>query len=708
MTGNLNLYTMIQITKFFRDLLIAFFIITVVGAFNISISQCDIFQDFETSFLQDWSILNGTVSLSQNASVSGISSIKMSGVGYYSSIISNQDTFGYGSYSVWFMETGPFTDAYFRFHYQNSSNFYQLAMMPQNTDNPKLKLVKVVNGNTTTLAQIAPIFGTNQWFKMAVDRYDNGDINVFINDSLQISVNDTTLMTPSSIVFMAWDYTTYMDDFCYKIYPDTSSVNNAINLGNDIIACEGDSIQINAGNSLLNYVWNNGLAFGNILNVTTSGSYFVQAIDFGGTIYSDTIIVTFFPNPFIDLGNDTTICPNDTVIISSGSTGYNYIWSTTETTESITVMPSVSSNFILVAESNGCYSSDVIAVNVIDSISASLINDTLLCDGNYIVLYPSGSNNSYVWSTDQSSDSIIVNSTGMYSVTATNMCGLTASDSVFVLVLQVPSVNLGSNQDFCTGDSVSLSCNVPYSDYLWSTAETTQSIYVNSTGYYFVIVSNICGTASDVVFVNEINPPVLNLADTSICYGDTAYLNSFNSGCNFIWSTGDTSQVISVSPSSSQIYSVSVSNSGCSVVDSVMVNILPSPNVEIGADTIICIKDTVILDAGNTGASYSWSTGSTNQSIEIYPISPELIWVEVSMFGCETTDTVFIDIFPDSVVQLGSDTAFCFGGTLAINAGNPGSTYQWSNGETSQQIIINNAGFYSVWVSNQCGESDEY
>ncbi|MCF8370794.1 MAG: hypothetical protein K9H64_04170 [Bacteroidales bacterium] len=676
-------------------------------ATSVPTNDCDIYYDFEDSTLLDWTVTTGSINLSQFVSVSGNNSVKMFATGAYPTMISNIDTFGFGSYSAWFWLTGPNTDVYFRFHYQNSNNFYQLGMLPQNTDNPKLKLTKKVNGSTITLAQTPPVFGINQWFKMTVDRYANGDIKIYINSSLQISVNDSTFMTPTQIVFSDWDPTTYMDDFCYKQFPDSSAAIYSIQLGSDVFACEGDSIQLSAGSGLLNYIWNGGLAYGSILNVINSGTYYVQAEDPAGAVFTDTIVVSFYPTPVVNLGNDTTICPYDTLNLNTGSTGYNYLWSTSETTDTIVVIPPTSTTYTVLAESNGCYSSDTMVVTVIDTFTVSLINDTTLCNGSSVVLYPSGSNSSYVWSTDQSSDSIIVNSTGMYSVTATNMCGLTAEDSVYILFVPIPNVDLGNNLNFCIGDSILLNCNTPFSTYLWSTNETTQAIQVSTTGFYFVFVSNICGTASDVVFVDEVSPPLLNLTDTSICTGDTAYLDSQNPGYSYQWTTGDTSQVVAVSPALSTIYVVTVSNSGCSSSDTIHVEVIPLPSVFLGNDTIICVKDTILLDAGNAGASYSWSNGYTSQTIEIYPLVPEQVWVNVSMSGCESSDSIFIDIFPGPVAQLGNDTSFCIGSSLFLDAGNPNCNYLWSTGEITQQINISDPGYYSVWIENQCEETIE-
>ncbi|MEA3445250.1 MAG: hypothetical protein U9R19_11060, partial [Bacteroidota bacterium] len=173
------------------------------------------------------------------------------------------------------------------------------------------------------------------------------------------------------------------------------------------------------------------------------------------------------------------------------------------------------------------------------------------------------------------------------------------------------------------------------------------------------------------------------------------------------WTTGDTSQTLSIVPLSTAYYSLTVSDMACTASDTVLVEVVPLPLVDIGADTIICVKDTVILDAGNPGASYLWSNSDTAQSIEIYPIIPQFIWVDVSQNGCSTIDSFYVDVFPDPIADIGNDTSVCIGESLILNAGTPGCTYFWSTGESSQEILISSPDFYNVEIYNQCNEFDE-
>ncbi|MGZ4053948.1 MAG: gliding motility-associated C-terminal domain-containing protein, partial [Bacteroidia bacterium] len=123
---------------------------------------------------------------------------------------------------------------------------------------------------------------------------------------------------------------------------------------------------------------------------------------------------------------------------------------------------------------------------------------------------------------------------------------------------------------------------------------------------------------------------------------------------------------------------------------------LSSLSINLGNDTIICSNNPVTLNAFNPGANYSWSTGATTSSIVIN--SSGTYWVSVTSPLCSQTasDTINITYAAPVSLNLGNDTVFC-GGTITLNASNPGATYLWSTGATSQTITTAAPGTY--WVS---------
>jgi hypothetical protein len=79
------------------------------------------------------------------------------------------------------------------------------------------------------------------------------------------------------------------------------------------------------------------------------------------------------------------------------------------------------------------------------------------------------------------------------------------------------------------------------------------------------------------------------------------------------------------------------------VEDQITIQVNPLPVVALGDDAIICIGDSVIIDAGTGFSSYNWSTGETVSTISA-KVTGEY-WVEVANeFGCTDRDTMSVTV----------------------------------------------------------------
>ncbi len=223
------------------------------------------------------------------------------------------------------------------------------------------------------------------------------------------------------------------------------------------------------------------------------------------------------------------------------------------------------------------------------------------------------------------------------------------------------------------------------------------------------VVNLATGCDSDVVRYLKLNKaPIVALGnDITICEGTTTTLNAGNAGATYLWSNGATTQSITVGTAGT--YSVTVTNSsGCSSTDELVVTTIPSPTKSLGPDINACVGQNVVLDAGNPNATYSWNTGATSRTIN--PVTSGLYIVIVTgTGGCTTTDSINVVFNALPVVNLGSDLNICIEDTTVLDAGNPGSTYLWSTGETTRTIKVNTAGTYSVTVTNTngCANTDQ-
>ncbi|HRB26834.1 MAG TPA: PKD domain-containing protein, partial [Bacteroidia bacterium] len=143
-------------------------------------------------------------------------------------------------------------------------------------------------------------------------------------------------------------------------------------------------------------------------------------------------------------------------------------------------------------------------------------------------------------------------------------------------------------------------------------------------------------------------------------------------------------------------------------VDSVLVNINQLPVAVVSPPQSICFGDTATLTATG-GVSYSWSpVGLTGPIINVNPNSSSAYTVTVTdANGCTANAQVNVTVNANPVVNIPT-TFVCTGTFTTINAGNAGSTYLWSTGDTTQTIDVTAPGNYAVTVTNSfgCSSSD--
>ena len=132
------------------------------------------------------------------------------------------------------------------------------------------------------------------------------------------------------------------------------------NLGHDSLFCNLP-VNLFANTTASSYLWNNS-SMNSSLNVTTPGTYWVRATNANGCVGSDTVLVSLGASPIVTLGPDTAYCQGKTINLYAGAgTGNSYLWSTGSSASSITV-GSVGTYSVVVTNSIGCVSSDIINI----------------------------------------------------------------------------------------------------------------------------------------------------------------------------------------------------------------------------------------------------------------------------------------------------------------------------------------------------------
>ncbi len=261
--------------------------------------------------------------------------------------------------------------------------------------------------------------------------------------------------------------------------------------------------------------------------------------------------------PQINLGIDTGICQGQTVVLTA-PLSLGYVWSTGATTRSITVSNSGTYS-VTITNAAGCTASDDIVINVNPLPQVNLGPDTTLCAGSAIVLDAGTPGATYLWSTGETTQTIVVSTSGIYTVNVTTAeANCTGSDDIMVIVNVAPVVNLGADKSICPGDSVLLDAGNPNAAYLWSTGETTRTIYAKDSGTYTVTVTNTLNcSSSDDIYVGLNPTPLVNIVLDSVNNSlRQAYFNvdATLADVQYQWNFGDGSSGGESTPDPSHIY----------------------------------------------------------------------------------------------------------------------------------------------------------
>ncbi len=272
---------------------------------------------------------------------------------------------------------------------------------------------------------------------------------------------------------------------------------------------------------------------------------------------------------------------------------------------------------------------------------------------------------------------------------------LTPNNKIFVVVLHkkiIGSINSPNNYD--------VACNYNHTEFSLCNRICNFGLPTFIQSYF-----NDPGDTSDFSFSNS-------------CFGDsTIFTSDLKGGYDSVkWDFDDITSGINnysylLNPkhlfTSSGAYSVKLIQYNCegndTIVKSVTVNY--QPVVNLGNDTAVCQNSSLTLDAENTGATYLWNDGSTQQTLNANTLG--IYSVTVTSANCNDADSITVIVNPLPSVDLGIDNDICQDSSLTIDAGNPGAAYLWNDGSTEQTSNAGAAGIYSVTVTSlNCSDAD--
>jgi len=451
--------------------------------------------------------------------------------------------------------------------------------------------------------------------------------------------------------------------------------------------CIGQSTTLTAGGGDT-YIWSDGQPGDSVeVTPTTTTTYAVTVTNIYGCQASTSTTVTVNPLPTATASPET-ICLGQSAVLSAGG-GTTYSWSTGQTGATITVSPTTTTAYAVTVTANGCTDTTDVTVTVNEVNASVSASATTICPGLPVVLTASGGS-TYSWNTGQAGETITVNPVvnTTYSVTVSNQ-GCTGLASVTVMMGDTLTPTIIATPDtLCVGQAGTLTAEGG-GTYQWNSGQTSASINVapTSTTTYVVTVTNsgCVGAAQATIVVNPLPLSDIQTSAPVICDGESATLTA-SGGSTYLWSTGDTDAVISVSPSQTTLYSVTVTENGCSATASTTLTVNPIPVALAQPDTI-CVGQSAALSASG-GDVYQWSTGQSGASITVSPVVTTTYSVTVIDEGCTSVIPVTVTVNPLPVpIAVASPPVICLGQSTTLTVSG-GATFVWSTGQSGAAITV--------------------
>lgn len=442
--------------------------------------------------------------------------------------------------------------------------------------------------------------------------------------------------------------------------------------------------------------------------------------------------------------------PLDLDFINNSLGGVSFLWDFGDGSQNVTTYDSdhifTQPGFYTVT----LYAVDSASCNIIDSASRIIqvlpqpniqaVGDTTLCPGEPAPLNASGGL-TYAWSPgiglsnpNSANPVATVDTTTTFWVTGSNGFGCIDSAMVTVTTHPEPEADGGPDGLICPDSSVQLTGSGGFA-YSWSPAiglsctncPNPISTPPNGTITYTLTITDINGCTDEDQVVVRISPAVASAGpDLHFCSGEDTVITG-SGGIIYEWSPSFGlsdpnvfNPTVSFPNDTTVTYVMTMTTPlGCQDVDTVNVTRHPLPIADAGVDTIVCLFDSIQLNATG-GVTYNWfpPVGINTPNVSNpYVSPPQLMTYYVTVadqYGCESLDSISVDVKPIPTAVASADQVICEDSTIQLNASG-GITYSWTPalglndatiadplatpGSTTQYVV-------TVSATNECEDKD--
>lgn len=281
-----------------------------------------------------------------------------------------------------------------------------------------------------------------------------------------------------------------LDSFAQAL-PVTVSPTPEPDLGPDTLLCGGDSLVLDAGGGFSSYIWNT-LALTSSISVDSAGLYFVKVQSADGCSGFDSVVVQVGNFPEAELDSLVQICDGQSPIIALNACPNcaTYLWSNGDSTATTTAnQPGWL--FLTTASLDGCAELDSVRVEAI-AFAGALPEDTVLCEGDSILLTSSLPGQNFLWSTGDTGPSLLLSIADTI-VLEFDQGTCSGADTIVVVEENVPLVELGEDSSLCEGDTIVLVAGTAGSSYTWQDGSNDSILVATQSDTYILTVGNAAG-----------------------------------------------------------------------------------------------------------------------------------------------------------------------------------------------------------------------
>lgn len=277
----------------------------------------------------------------------------------------------------------------------------------------------------------------------------------------------------------------------------------SVDLGVDTAICVEDVITLDAGAGYDSYLWpDNSTAqtfavnMASVVGVTVSNANGCEA--------TDSVAVSNYAIPSVDLGPDTIVCSG--ITLDAGANFNSYVWQDNSTNQTL-IANTTGQYSVTVEDVNTCEGSDTVEVTVNPIPVVNLGGDLEYCvgDSSFSETLDAGAGfASYSWNTSETTQSIVVDTAGIYDVFVVDGNGCIGTAAITVTENSLPTVSAGTDTNICEGETINLDPGNALLSLVWVDSTGTPVTTITTTGTYVVTGTDSNGcSAMDTLVVGK-------------------------------------------------------------------------------------------------------------------------------------------------------------------------------------------------------------